>query len=479
MRAKSLYDASPNLIQELAVSAYGYWLRRTRYGRDFERSLARLLQNDHLVPAQADDLRTTLLRRTLERAQASVPFYRTHLAGVVSGRVTLCNLHEQVPLLEKSTVRAQAESLVSEDSTKGAQTISTSGTSGTPLKVRTNVAAIRTNYLHFARFLSWHGVSPFDRGATFAGRLIVPDRQPRPPYWRVNRAMNNLLMSSYRINPETALAYMEALNHWDPIWIDAYPSSLYSLVTYARAAGIEASFRPKVIVTSSETLLETQRAAIELYFGCRVRDQYGSAEMCLFVAECEAGSRHVFTDYGHLEIVDQEGCPSEPGALGRVVATGFINPRMPFIRYLIGDTAIARDPSETCSCGRSLSVVGEVVGRTDDVLIAPDGTRIGRLDPVFKGSVDILEAQIIQVSESHVTLRFVPNEGANPDLIRRDLECELALRLPRNMTCNAEPVDAIAREPNGKFRAVVGFSPNSSRKCAEVTTPSAIQPTAE
>jgi phenylacetate-CoA ligase len=125
---------------------------------------------------------------------------------------------------------------------------------------------------------------------------------------------------------------------------------------------------------------------------------------------------------------------------------------MPLIRYRVGDRG-ALDPDTQCECRRTLPILKSLEGRTDDVVITPDGRRVGRLDPVFKAELHIREAQIIQDALDHVLVRYVPDAGFSAESARQ-IVARLRDRLGA-VRITIEPVDAIPRGANGKFRAVV------------------------
>ncbi len=136
-----------------------------------------------------------------------------------------------------------------------------------------------------------------------------------------------------------------------------------------------------------------------------------------------------------------------------MVCTGLLNADMPLIRYEVGDRGAIAPPDSICPCGRSLPILQKVEGRMDDVILTPDGRRIGRLDPVFKGEMPVREAQIIQERLDLLQIRFVPDSSYRPadgkDLVRR-----LRERVG-NVDVRLEPVNHIPRTANGKFRAVI------------------------
>ena len=87
------------------------------------------------------------------------------------------------------------------------------------------------------------------------------------------------------------------------------------------------------------------------------------------------------------------------------------------------------------------------------MLVTTDGRQVGRLDPVFKGGMHLLEAQVIQVARDEVHVKIVPAAGYS------DAEADsIASRLRERMgpvKVKVIPVAQIPRSANGKFRAVV------------------------
>jgi phenylacetate-CoA ligase len=161
---------------------------------------------------------------------------------------------------------------------------------------------------------------------------------------------------------------------------------------------------------------------------------------------------HTWPEAGVAELM-REGQPVSDGTPGDLICTGLMNADMPLIRYRVGDRASLPVVQTTCECGRSLPQMTSIEGRADDVLYTTDGRRVGRLDPVFKGGLGIREAQIIQEALDRVRLRFV----AAPQYRTEDGEAMIR-RIQERMgriEVVLEPVSAIARTANGKFRAVI------------------------
>ena len=139
---------------------------------------------------------------------------------------------------------------------------------------------------------------------------------------------------------------------------------------------------------------------------------------------------------------------------GRLICTGLLNADMPLIRYEVGDRgALAPQNMPACACGRTLPRLHSVEGRLDDVVITPDGRRIGRLDPVLKADLPVREMQIVQESVDGLRVRVVPGAGFTPaheQSIRRRLRQRVG-----DMTIEFDYLPQLPRGANGKVRFVI------------------------
>jgi phenylacetate-CoA ligase len=442
------------------VSSYGlllYWRRLAGWGHRV--AIEEIASAERLDEASIRELQDRLLTQTVRHAAQTVPYYKELFArsGIEPRHINSLDRIAMLPLLEKAEVRRNPQAFWSSEGGKG-YTVSTSGTTGSPLSIRCSRRSLLKNYAHFYRLRQRLGVGDRDRCATFAGRTIVEPGRTSPPFWRHNWATNSILYSTYHLAPANLDAYLEQLNEQAPVLIDAYPSALGIIANGLRARP-DLQVRPKAIVASSETLLPHQRDAAEAAFGCPVTDHYCTAEMNAFVAQCELGTHHVWPTAGICEIL-VDGRAAEPGERGELVTTGFINDMMPLIRYRTGDTAVRGDG---CGCGLSFPTIASIEGRMDDVLVSPDGRQVGRLDPIFKGLADdaFHEVQIAQVAADRVVLRYVPGTRFDPSAVEQ-VTRELGVRMGPAVRVESEQAAYLARGANGKLPAVVGLGRTST-----------------
>lgn len=446
---KELYDLMPIWVQNLLISVYGANLRRTRFGKKYRDTLCTI------------DLQSSLAENSvaicefLIAAAQNVPYYRNDTKFDKSGLEDLDTLGRVVnkfPILGKDTIRDCSRSLVS-DKFKGKLTrVSTSGSTGSPLEICMDQDSREINYAFFHKFLESIGVEEFERSATFAGRVLVSTHEKKPPFWRINWSMKTLLLSSYHISKNSCLSYINAIEGWSPRYIDSYPSAIYELAFLLKEEGYKPKIELVAIITSSETLFDYQREIIEEIFRCPVYDYYGCAEQSVlaFQTPFSKGEYIVPSQYCLVEVLDENSEPVLEGKSGRVICSNIFNSAAPLIRYEIGDKAVVSEYYPGTYFAKRLSLIE---GRVDDVVITPNGQKVGRLDPVFKGLEGIKETQIVQESRSLLTINIVTMNGE--PINEKKLMRMLRDRVGTELEIDIQYMGSIPRSRSGKFRSVL------------------------
>jgi phenylacetate-CoA ligase len=456
--ALRVYNRLPARSRTVVATTRGFYLNWWRYGRDTERLVEEALERDHWSDAQWTEWQAEKLAFVLERAARKVPFYRAMWdERRRRGDRSSWQYLENWPVLEKTELRKHPRAFVADDCSPSRMFHDhTSGTTGTSLDLWSSARTVRYWYALFeARCRRWYGLSRHDRWAILGGQLVTPAEQSAPPFWVWNGAMNQLYLSSYHLSPKLIPHYLDAIGKYRIKYILGYPSAIYSLALGALEQKRQ-DHRLTAAITNAEPLYEYQRAAIEEAFSCPVRETYGMAETVAAASECEHGSLHRWPEAGIIETVDPQ---NGDRASGDFVCTSLLNTDMPLIRYRVGDSGSIFD--ENCTCGRSLPLIKSIEGRSDDVLFTRDGTRVGRLDPVFKSSLPIVEAQIIQESLTTINVRYVPAANFSSDVLP-----SLAERIRERMgevAVTFDAVDEIPRTSRGKFRAVICKLTDSER----------------
>lgn len=438
---KKLYLESPATIQNVAISAYGIKKYQERFlGRlpKEYRHLGSLLAPPEAIHYQ---VQARQLTRLLAYAQRHVPFYKDHLKNTDVSVITPENLDGFLPVIAKKDVIESPASFVSENALDRmrAQRLFTSGSSGTPLEYMATNLSRRINYHYYESALNEFGCAYRSRSTTLAGRVLY--RSGSENIARYDHFNRTQYLSSYNISNKTINGYIEALNQWQPTFIDSYPSALTEIISFARKSSLAVTFRPKVILTSSENLTSSNRAMIESFFNCTVLDQYGCTEMSV---NAFSSGGYYFAD-PRYSINEVEAVFGESGSL---ICTSLLNLVMPLIRYKIGDIVTPVNGSPY--------LFESIDGRLDDVIVTPEGKRVGRIDPAFKGIQGIELAQVVQTDKYQITIKVVLGER-HYLFNSESLVQNMMARTSNKMKIEINVVDHIEKERNGKFKSVVNL----------------------
>jgi phenylacetate-CoA ligase len=235
----------------------------------------------------------------------------------------------------------------------------------------------------------------------------------------------------------------------------AYAQSAAMFARYCERKGVD-DIRFRSIITTAEMLMPEQRASLERVFGASIYNRYGCREVSVIASECSHHTgMHINSDALIVEVVPVPG--TDP-SLGKVVITDLLNRAMPLIRYEIGDLASIPERS-VCTCGRSLPRIQRIEGRVTDFLITADDRRISGISlALLAGDMpQVRQMQFVQQDRRHIQLRVVAGEGYGADTVV-ELQRRLFPYLQGQTELSIITVDAIAKEPSGKYRYVKSFA---------------------
>ncbi len=449
-----IYSIFPVFIQNLLVSLYGLRQGRLQRGGEYRHFLKILSANSAMDENALSALQLSKLKNLIALCERDVPYYRDifEQCGISSANIASLNDLRRFPLLEKESVRRNPETFLNPlYNPSRLLRVSTSGTTGTPLRIYFNSSVRQLNYAYYDRFLSMSHI-PYDgKRATFGGRVVAPVNQRKPPYWRLSRFQKNLLFSIYHLKPEHLSAYAQRLKSYVPDFIEAYPSAITPLARFINHHSVDMHGVTNAIVTSAETLLPSQRKEIESAFGAPVVDQYGSAEMAVFIGQCKAGRYHVHPDYGVVEFLNADGGSAKPGEEAEIVCTGFVNTVMPLIRYRIGDRGVYSD--RPCECGLQFPVVEQILGRVDDAVMTPDGGSVSRFGAVLYG-LPVKEVQYEQHNRNELVVKIV-RDSSYTGATEKQIVTALRKRLGAEIAIVFSYVETLERGPRGKLKTIL------------------------
>jgi len=148
---------------------------------------------------------------------------------------------------------------------------------------------------------------------------------------------------------------------------------------------------------------------------------------------------------------------TKEGEVGEIVATGLNNYIMPLIRYRTMDRAQLSNGK--CKCGRNYSMIKEVEGRLQDLIVTKDKrlvaiTSILAAEKLFEGFPKVRQAQFIQEKEGEMTIKIIPGDQYS----KKD-EMKILTSLKKliggGLDTKIEYVDHIPRTKAGKHRYLI------------------------
>jgi len=409
--------------------------------------LARLEQSQWWTPRQIARAQARRLAAVATHARATAPFYQ--------GR-------SELALLTRREIQDAGEALRSRRIPKthgGTYETQSSGSTGEPVKVLgTGLTQAYWRALTLREHL-WHRR---DLDAKLCSiRPVLGD--PLPTEGIVRRGWGS---ATDALGGKGAMALLalgtdvgvqaEWLRRHDPEYLLSFPSNLLALAEHFERHRLRLP-RLREVRSVGETvtpeLIERARAV----WNVPVTDLYSSQEVGVIAVQCPSGSGlyHVQSESVMVEILDQQGQPCAPGAVGRVVVSTLHNFAMPLLRYEIGDYAEA---GAACPCGRGLPTLARIVGRKRNMLVLPNGERRWPLSGfrTFRDIAPIRQYQLVQHSRARLEARFVVERAVSP-LEEQRLAAAIREATGYPFELQFTCVDSFPPSPTGKFEDFISL----------------------
>jgi phenylacetate-CoA ligase len=414
--------------------------------------------NEGLDRGALREVQSERLRETVEYAYENVPFYREKLdeAGVSPVDIDSVEDITKLPTTTKEDFqREYPDGLFAVDDEDVRRIHASSGTTGKPKIVSYTDDDLELWGHTMARSLAAAGVEPgdvvqnaygyglftgglgFHEGAETVGAAVVPTSSGGTQ--RQVELAADLGSDVLACTPSYALYFAETAAEmgYDPRELSI------SAVTYG-----------------AEPCTEPMREEIEGRLDAAGINNYGLSEVIGpgVAAECHEAQEglHVWEDHFYPEVVDpQTGEPLPEGEEGELVLTTLTKEALPVLRYRTGDlTTLTTEP---CECGRTVARMGNVTGRTDDLLIVrgvnlyPSEVEHAVVDiegvaPYYR--IDLDTEDNLDVME--LTVERAPDAPRDADALRERILERLANVL------GFTPDDLELAEPGGVERTEVG-----------------------
>ena len=419
-----------------------------------------LKRSQWLTPQQIRDIQERKLRDLVHQAYYHVGYYRDLFdqLGLTPADIRTLEDLQKLPLLDKKTVRKHLyfDLLSDNHDKKKMLKITTSGSTGEPFVLYAEKYQLEMRWAATLRSMEWTGYRFGDRQARLWHQTIGMS-------WgqvireRLDALFNRrLFIPAYEMSDRNLPNSMAKVRKFKPVLIDGYAESFNFLAHYIQHHALQ-GVRPKGIISSAQALPDQSREVIETSFGCRVFDKYGSREFSGIAYESDGHDGHLIVAENYIVEILKEGRPAQPGELGEVIITDLNNRCTPFIRYRIGDLAVAMDSSTPSPCGRGLPRIGRIEGRAQAVIVGANGNYLpGTFFMHYFKDFDyvVRQFQIIQDRLGYLRLKIVKADRFNDQLFGEILE-GLRRYVGAAMEIEVEFVDSIPMVRTGKHQATI------------------------
>jgi phenylacetate-CoA ligase len=435
-----------------------YWLSPLYFWYHRNPRLARLKvleRNQYLSQAELQDIQLQGLRHLLAHAATTVPYYRDLFAqhGVGCDTVQSAQDLTRIPVLTKHLMQDNLQQLKSTAyRSRDLFQDSSGGSTGTPTVFYKDLLRTHVRAADQIRHDQWSG---WQLGDPFA--LIWGASHDLTGLHSFRRALVNkvvlrtIQLDAFDMSETVMEGFVARLEKINPPMILGYANALFQFATFLRQRHPQHRIHPKGIVSSAETLTAEARGVIQEVFQCPVLNRYGSREVGLVASECpERTGLHINMDNVVVEILGPDSDPVPAGESGDIVVTDLWNYGMPLIRYRMEDRG--HFLPETCSCGRTLPLMGQVEGRRSDFLVAADGKLVHGeyYTHLLYGIPAIRKFQLVQESLELVTLKLELGGSLEEGLLQ-NLERTIADSLGPQVKVQITQVDDIPLTASGKF----------------------------
>lgn len=411
-----------------------------RYSPLFYKRLKAIQELEKTTPSELAFLQEKKLLQLLQKTYRYSSFYSKHWINI--DKIKSINDLQYLPCITKNEVAEHREHIFT-GSRFNKMKASTSGTSGFTVRVyRDYQSVVEEGAYQWAHRIKF-GHYPGMKTVVIRANLSIKDKELYNPFTKT------LYLSSYYLSLKNAEWYYQSIKNFAPNAIFAYPSSLESLANFFMV--LNKKLHVPLMFTSSETLYSYQREKIEKIFESQIIDWYGNAERTIALKEQEDGLYDQMPLYSVNEFKED-----------RIVTTSLINSSFPLIRYKVDDTVLLHEESYQFSFEKRIK---EIQGRSDDVLLLPDGTRIGLICGAFDGIDHVLLSQIVQEDPNtfYVNMVVTPAYSKKDEtLLKEQLEAFIGTHVPYTIRYVHE--NEIIKSKSGKFRLIVNKMENKREK---------------
>ncbi len=388
MNARMIKNLNENLPDPIKRMLSGIIQKKLTQNKVFLQQYNQLLEFDSLSESHQQEQQREMLERQLCYAYQHTTKYRALFdeAGYDVNKPFNKEAFEKIPIQMKNDIKSTPADFISMEKVDY-YTGSTGGTSGIPLSLwmsRESIFKERAFIYHFWQQLGYdYNVS----------KLITFRGTGGNSYYRYNPVFNEMILSSRFVNRDHLDRYLSVINDVKPDFFQGYPSAIKNLCRLLREENRKLEFTLKGVFFISEEVSDRDREFIEETLNCKSMAFYGHSERAVFAEEVKPGRYQFHPLYGYTELI-----PTNKEGEYRIIATGFLNKKMPLIRYDTDDIAIANEEGFII---RGSTYRQHIVGKNGEIMMMRSKLFYSEVFTVFT------KYQFVQHKPGHVDIMIL------------------------------------------------------------------------
>jgi len=384
------------------------------------------------------------------KSAKQIPFYKDlyEKAGVLDLKIKSLEDLKLLPVIDKAMCREMGyEDYFLSKNIPETIITPTSGSTGNPFQVRIPERLELSSPLRVIYAMRQFGWKPHYKGL----EIWVGEIKPHKTIMR----KIGLLKSISIFEPPDVIK--KVIEKEKPKYIFSNRTSFDVLVDYLQK--IKFDYKPKFLLCSAGEVHKHHRQKLEDFFQAKLINVYGCIEAPTIAYSCpEHDQFHVFQTNVIAEIINKRMIDGEE--FGDLAITNLSNNLMPFIRYKTGD--VLRVIDERCQCKRSSQIIGEIMGRSDDLIKLKDGRVFNYLHfwvrfkkPLLVDYIDKIEQYKIWFNKSSEEILFQFRLSSN---VTKEEGMVIITGILKeyfsDVNCRFEIVESIPLSKSGKFKII-------------------------
>jgi phenylacetate-CoA ligase len=249
-----------------------------------------------------------------------------------------------------------------------------SGSTGAPTVFYDDGSRSAVNWACELRLKNWFGIEPGGREARLV--KLSTDYAPNNKAFLLRKLLwGQLVLPGINLSADDYRFCLNEILNFKPKVLWGFTGALTGLGEFILDQGdCLGAYRPRMVNGWAGPVYDHERDILNKAFGCFATNIYGSREVGHIAATCPQGTFHINQENLLLESIQTEEITETEKNLGEILVTTLDVTPMPFIRYRMGD--IGNVALSRCSCGRTLQVLENLLGRTGEIFITKNGRMI-------------------------------------------------------------------------------------------------------